>query len=704
MPAFAARSRRPDGNDGMAKITIDDQEIEVPDGITVLQACELAGVEIPRFCYHERLSVAGNCRMCLVEVAPGPPKPAASCALPVNEGMTVKTKSPMVKKAREGVMEFLLINHPLDCPICDQGGECDLQDQAMGYGAGTSRYDENKRAVTDKYMGPLIKTQMTRCIHCTRCIRFATEVAGVEELGATGRGENMEVGTYVEKTLTSELSANIIDLCPVGALTSKPYAFTARPWELSKTETIDVLDAVGSNIRVDSRGSEVMRVLPVLNDDVNEEWISDKTRYACDGLKRQRLDLPYIRRDGKLQPASWEEAFATIADKVKSLDGSRIGAIAGDLADCESMMTLKDLMTALGSVHVDCRQDGAKVGRGEQAGYLFNTTIAGIDEADAVLLIGTNPRWEAPIINARIRKNYTNGGLTVGVVGPDVDLTYRTEHLGAGPETLRQIADGDHPFCDVLKNAERPMLIVGQGALAREDGEAVLFAARRIADECGLIKDGWNGFNVLHTAAARVGGIELGLVPGEGSRDVAGILAGAASGEIGLVYLLGADEIDTAKLSSAFVVYQGHHGDAGAHCADVILPGAAYTEKNGTYVNTEGRVQRAWRAVFPPGDAREDWTIIRALSDVLGCRLPYDDIAAVRRRMAAVAPLFGTLDEPPRATWSEFGVEGDMNSAPFETPIDNFYMTDPISRASETMAECTRTVLGRDADRTGTDG
>ena len=578
----------------MPKLTIDDVEIEVPDGITVLQACELAGVEIPRFCYHERLSVAGNCRMCLVEVAPGPPKPAASCALPVGEGMTVKTNSPMVKKAREGVMEFLLINHPLDCPICDQGGECDLQDQAMGYGAGQSRYDENKRAVTDKYMGPLVKTQMTRCIHCTRCIRFATEVAGVEELGATGRGESMEVGTYIEKTLTSELSANIIDLCPVGALTSKPYAFTARPWELTKTETVDVMDAVGSNIRVDTRGSEVMRVLPINHDDVNEEWISDKTRYACDGLKRQRLDTPYVKRDGTLQPASWDEAFAAIAKKVKGKAGNRVAAIAGDLVDCESMLALKDLMTALGSPNIDCRQDGAKIG-GVRSGYVFNSSIAGIDEADAILLIGTNPRWEAPIINARIRKRFISGKLKVGVVGPQVDLTYKTDYLGAGPQTLTEIANGSHAFCDVLKNAERPMLIVGQGALSRDDGAAVLAAARKVAEGCGLIKDGWNGFNVLHTAASRVGGLDLGLLPSDGGRDVAGILAGATAGDIEVVYLLGADEIDASSLGTAFVIYQGHHGDAGAHRADVILPGAAYTEKNGTYVNTEGRVQRGWR-------------------------------------------------------------------------------------------------------------
>jgi len=687
----------------MPKLTIDGTEIEVADGMTVLQACEEAGVEIPRFCYHERLSVAGNCRMCLVEMERSP-KPVASCAMPVGEGMVIRTNTPLVRKAREGVMEFLLINHPLDCPICDQGGECDLQDQAMAYGTGRSRYHENKRAVRDKELGPLVKTQMTRCIHCTRCIRFATEVAGIEELGATGRGETMEVGTYVEKALTSELSANIIDLCPVGALTSRPYAFAARPWELTKTESVDVMDAVGSNIRVDSRGGEVMRVLPVLNEDINEEWISDKTRYACDGLKRQRLDRPYVRQDGVLKPASWPAAFAAVADRVKAVDGDRIAAIAGDLADCESMCALKDLMAVLGSPHLDCRQDGAAIDPAVRAGYLFNTTIAGIEQADACLLIGTNPRWEAALINARLRKRWLLGGFPVGVVGPRVDLTYDTEYLGAGPQTLAEIAGGTHPFCETLKAAERPMLIVGAGALARPDGAAVLGAARRIADACGMVKDGWNGFNVLHTAAGRVGGLDVGFVPGAGGRGVAGILDGASSGAVDTVFLLGADEIDTAKLGRAFVVYIGHHGDRGAHRADVILPGAAYTEKNATYVNTEGRVQRAWRAVFPPGDAREDWTILRALSDSLGRTLPYDDIAALRRRMAEIRPGFAEVGMIAPAPWRGFGADGPMSGDAFVSPVENFYMTDPISRASETMADCARAILGRGAGKTGTDG
>lgn len=686
----------------MAKMTIDGTEIEVEDGITVLQACEQAGVEIPRFCYHERLSIAGNCRMCLVEMERAP-KPIASCAMPVGEGMVIKTNTETVKKARNGVMEFLLINHPLDCPICDQGGECDLQDQAMAYGFDHSRFKENKRSVTDKNLGPLVETHMTRCIHCTRCIRFSTEVAGVEVLGATGRGENMEVGTYVEKAISSELSANIIDLCPVGALTSKPYAFEARPWELTKTESIDVLDAVGSNIRVDSRGREVMRVLPMLNEDVNEEWISDKTRYACDGLTRQRLDKPYVKVDGKLQPASWHEAFEAIGGKVRGLDGSKIAAIAGDMCDAEAMTALKDLMATLGSSNIDCRQDGTKLTAGARAGYTFNTTIAGIEDADSCLIIGSNPRLEAPIINARLRKRIVAGGFKVGLVGEAVDLTYRYDHLGAGPQTLKEIADGTHAFCEVLKSAEHPMIIVGQGALTRDDGAAVLAAARSIADTTGMITEDWNGFNVLHMAAGRVAGLDLGLVPGEGGKDVAGILDGAVSGDIGVVYLLAADEIDASKLANAFVVYQGHHGDTGAHVADVILPGAAYTEKEGTYVNTEGRVQRGRRATFPPGDAREDWSILRALSDVLGKTLPYDNLGQVRARMAEVAPVLDRLDIVEASDWTGFGQAGSMDDAAFATPITNFHMTDPISRASATMAACTESFAGT-AEKTGTDG
>jgi NADH-quinone oxidoreductase subunit G len=686
----------------MTKLTIDGREVEVEAGSTIIQACEVLGVEIPRFCFHERLAIAGNCRMCLVEVEKVP-KPVASCAQPVADGMVVKTNTPMVLKARHGVMEFLLINHPLDCPICDQGGECDLQDEAMAYGGDRSRYHENKRAVKDKDFGPLVKATMTRCIHCTRCVRFLADVAGAPDLGSLGRNEALEIGTFVEKAIGSELSGNMIDLCPVGALTSKPYAFTARSWELRKTESIDALDAVGSNIRIDTRGNQVMRILPRNNDDVNEEWLGDKSRFACDALVRQRLDRPYVRKNGKLEPATWPEAFAAITARLKGVPGARIAAIAGDQADAESMVALKDLIAALGSPNIDCRQDGAKLG-GPRVSYLFNSGIAGIDNADALLLIGTNPRWEAPVINARIRKRWLKGGFPIAAVGPKVDLGYRHQHLGADAATLKAIADGAHPFAQTLKDAKHPMVIVGQGALARDDGAAVLALARKIAEVSGAVIEGWNGFNVLHTAAARVGGLDLGLLPGPGGRDVAGIVAGAKAGEIGVVYLLGADEIDTAALGNAFVIYQGHHGDAGAHRADVILPGAAYTEKDATYVNTEGRVQQTQLAVFPPGDAREDWKILRALSEALGVSLKYDSLAEVRARLAAVNPVFAKVDEVVPAAWSSFGVEGALGAGPFASPVGNYYMTDAISRASKTMAECTAAFVSGAQQRTGTHG
>jgi NADH-quinone oxidoreductase subunit G len=689
----------------MPRLTIDGRQVEVPTGLTVLQACESIGIEIPRFCYHERLSIAGNCRMCLVAMH-GAPKPVASCAMPAADGMVIYTNTPAVHKMRKGVIEFLLINHPLDCPICDQGGECDLQDQAMAYGFDRGRFLENKRAVQDKYMGPLIKTIMTRCIHCTRCIRFATEIAGVQELGATGRGENMEVGTYVEKALTSELSGNMIDLCPVGALTSKPYAFVARPWELAKTETIDVMDAVGSNVRIDSRGNEVLRVLPRLNEDINEEWISDKTRFACDGLRRQRLDRPYLRKDGRLVPASWREALATVAARLKSAAPQRIAAIVGDLADCEAMVALKDLMAALGSPHVDCRQDGAHLQAAPRSAYLFNSTIAGIDAADACLLIGTNPRAEASIINARLRKRQRAGRFPIALIGVAADLTYPYRHLGNDPSILTAIAEEKHPFAKVLKEAERPMLIVGMGALVRADGPDILGVTARMADRLGLIKpvQGWNGFNVLHTAAGRVGGLDLGLVPGSDGLDVAGILTAAAAGEMEVVYLLGADEIDTSRLGKAFVIYQGHHGDAGAHRADVVLPGAAYTEKDATYVNTEGRVQRAERACFPPGEAKDDWAIVRALSEALGCTLPYDTLAQVRSRLQSVNPTFGVIDAVVSAPWGSFGADGTISAEPFKPAITSYYQTNPIARASVTMAECTEAFAAATVKKTGTDG
>ncbi len=690
----------------MPKLTVDGGEIEVPAGTTILQACELAGVEVAHFCFHERLAIAGNCRMCLVEVERSP-KPVASCAMPVGDGMVVHTNSEKAVKARNGVMEFLLINHPLDCPICDQGGECDLQDQAMAYGFDRGRYEENKRAVQDKNFGPLVETHMTRCIHCTRCIRFLTEIAGVEELGATGRGENMEIGTYIERALGSELSANIIDLCPVGALTSKPYAFMARPWELVKTESVDVLDAVGSNIRIDSRDTQVLRVLPRVNEDINEEWISDKTRYAVDGLRRRRLDRPYLGRRGVRAETDWREALDTVADRLKNVPGERIAAIAGDLCDVESMFALKELMTGLGATSLDCRQDGAKLDPGCRAGYLFNTTIAGIEQADACLLIGTNPRWEAPLVNARLRKRHLRGGFDIAAIGPALELSFPVRMLGEDGDTLRAIQAGEHPWAEKLRAAKNPMLVVGQGALGRADGAQVLAMTRAIADSCGLVREGWNGFNVLHRAAARVGGLDLGFVPGPGGRDVAGIVDGCRSGQIEVLYLLGADEIDATDLGPAFVVYQGHHGDRGAARADAILPGAAYTEKDGIYVNTEGRVQLARRTVFPPGDAREDWKILRALSAAVGRPLGFDSLAGLRRRLRDAHPVFAATDRVAAAAWGDFGRPGAVDPAAFAYPVTDFYLTDPISRASATMAECSEIFLAQHGElsaRTGTHG
>ncbi len=681
----------------MPKLTIDGQEIEVEQGTVLIQACESLGIEIPRFCYHERLAIAGNCRMCLVEVSPGPPKPQASCALPCADGMVVKTNSPMVKKAREGAMEFLLINHPLDCPICDQAGECDLQDQAITYGQGESRYHEHKRAVEDKYMGPVIKTQMTRCIHCTRCIRFSTEIAGVSELGAFGRGEHMEVGTYVEKALTSELSGNLADICPVGALTSRPYAFTSRPWELKKTESIDVMDAVGSNIRIDSRGQSVLRVLPRINEGINEEWISDKTRHACDGLRVQRLDRPYIRNaQGKLVEASWTDAFAAIANAMGSLRPQEMAALAGNTACTESMMALRDLTDSLGIMNRDCRIDGERMDATDRARYLFNTTIAGIEESDLCVIIGANPRVEAAMVNARIRKAWRERGLKVNLLGVEADLTYPYEYLGNDARLLNEILAGRDPLAQDLANAKRPMIIIGSGVFTRGDSAEVLTAIEAIVEKFGIVKDGWNGYNVLHHAASRVGGLDVGFVPGEGGKSIAQIVDSCRREEIKLVYLLGADEFDMGLLGEAFVIYQGHHGDEGAHRADIVLPGAAYTEKDATYVNMEGCVQRANRAVFPPGQAREDWAIIRALSDAMGKALPYNTIEELRARMIKQAAHFAQIGAIVPASWKRDEVTEDafrISAHPFEARIANFYMTDPISRASATMAECTRSFV-----------
>ncbi len=680
----------------MAKLKVDGKEIEVPDHFTLLQACEEAGAEVPRFCFHERLSVAGNCRMCLVEVKGGPPKPAASCAMgvrdirggPNGELPEVFTNTPMVKKAREGVMEFLLINHPLDCPICDQGGECDLQDQAMAFGIDSSRYAENKRAVEDKYIGPLVKTVMNRCIHCTRCVRFTTEVAGIAELGLIGRGEDAEITTYLEQAMTSELQGNVVDLCPVGALTSKPFAFTARPWELNKTESIDVMDALGSAIRVDTRGREVMRILPRVNEAINEEWISDKSRFIWDGLKTQRLDRPYVRRDGRLQPATWAEAFAAIKSAVAATSGSKIGAIAGDLASVEEMYALKALLNALGSVNTDCRQDGTAVDPSlGRASYLFNATIEGIEAADAILIVGANPRYEAAVLNARIRKRWRRGGLPIGVIGEGGELRYPYEYLGAGTETLADLVAGKNGFVEKLKAAKTPLIIVGQGALTGAEGSAVLANVAKLAEAVGALSEEWNGFAMLHTAASRVGGLDLGFVPGEGGLAAADMLASAD-----VLFLLGADELDFTRKTAKFTVYIGSHGDNGAHHADVILPGATYTEKSGTWVNTEGRVQMGNRAGFAPGDAREDWAIIRALSDVLGKKLPFDSLTALRAKLYAEYPHFAGLDEIVPGAGGEIAAiakkAGQMAKSVFASPVKDFYLTNPIARASAVMAEC----------------
>jgi NADH-quinone oxidoreductase subunit G len=685
----------------MIKIIVDGKEVEVPPEYTLLQACESAGAEIPRFCYHERLSIAGNCRMCLVELK-GSPKPVASCAWgvrdcrpgPNGEPPEVSTKSPMVKKAREGVMEFLLINHPLDCPICDQGGECDLQDQAMGYGVDQSRFAENKRAVEDKYLGVLVKTSMTRCIQCTRCVRFAAEVCGVPEMGAIGRGEDMEITTYLEKALTSELQGNLVDICPVGALTSKPYAFAARPWELGKTQSVDVMDAVGSAIRVDTRGREVMRILPRVNEAINEEWISDKTRHVVDGLRTQRLDRPYVREGGKLKPASWPQAFAAIKARLDGTSPKKIGAIAGDLAAVEEMFALKQLLAKLGSANIAAQNVAAFDPKAGRAGYIFNPGIVGIEQADAVLIIGSDPRKEAAILNARIRKRWRASGMPIGVIGDRAELTYHYDYLGAGTDTLNDLIAGKHAFAETLKNAKRPIVLVGAAATARRDGAAILSLAAKLAADIGALDDGWNGFAVLHPAASSVGALDIGFVPGANGLSAAEM---TTAGGVDLLFSLGADEIKVPD--GAFVVYIGTHGDRGAHRADVILPGAAYTEKSGIYVNTEGRVQIANRASFPPGDAREDWAILRALSEALGAKLPYDSLAALRKALFAEVPHLMRVDQieagDPADVRKLAGAGGSVEKTPFKPVIADFYMTNPIARASAVMAECSRLASGQ---------
>ncbi|SMX28543.1 NADH-quinone oxidoreductase chain 3 [Pelagimonas phthalicica] len=661
----------------LRKIIIDDHEVEVDGALTLIQACEEAGIEVPRFCYHERLSIAGNCRMCLVEVVGGPPKPAASCAMQVRdlrpgpEGQppVVKTNSPMVKKAREGVMEFMLINHPLDCPICDQGGECDLQDQAMAYGLSGSRFNESKRAVDDLDLGPLVETHMTRCISCTRCVRFTTEVAGVSQMGQTGRGEDAEITSYLNQTLDSNLQGNIIDLCPVGALVSKPYAFTARPWELTKTETIDVMDALGSNIRVDTKGREVKRIMPRNHDGVNEEWLSDKSRFVWDGLRRQRLDRPYIREDGKLRPATWPEALGKAASAIKG--ATKLGALVGDLASTEAAFSLKQLVEAQEGV-IECRTDGARLPIGNRSAYVGTAKIEDIDSAKAIMLIGTNPRDEAPVLNARLRKAWA-AGATIGLVGEAVDLTYDYTHLGTDRAALEKLLAGGHEGA----LGKETLVIIGQGAISEADGEAVLAAAQKFAEatESKLL--------VLHTAAGRVGAMDVGAV-NEGGRN--------AVSECDVIYNLGSDEVEIGE--GPFVIYQGSHGDRGANRADVILPGAAYTEENGLFVNTEGRPQLAMRAGFAPGEAKENWAILRALSAELDATQPWDSLADLRQAMVAAVPHLANIDEVPENDWVALEA-GKLGSATFRNAFRYFYLTNPIARASSLMGELARAAKER---------
>lgn len=683
------------------EVFVDDKPVMVEPGTTVLQAAAMVGVEIPRFCYHERLSVAGNCRMCLVEVEKSA-KPVAACAMPVMKGWRIKTNSEMTKKAREGVMEFLLVNHPLDCPICDQGGECDLQDQSMAFGSDRSRFEDiafsGKRAVEDKNIGPLVKTIMTRCIHCTRCIRFASEVAGVDDLGTTGRGNDMQVGTYVEKMLLSELSGNVIDLCPVGALTSKPYAFTARPWETRKTESIDVLDAVGSNIVVSTRTGEVLRILPRLNEEINEEWISDKTRFACDGLKRQRLTTPMCKKNNCLEPCTWEDALVFVSQKLQSIPGQNISAVVGGLVDAEALIALKDLLNKLGSEGLCTEEIFPMDGSGTdlRSNYLLNSKIAGVEEADYILFIGTNPRLEAPLFNSRVRKAWLHNELEVGLIGPKMDLSYDYEHFGDSVNVLEEFSKGIHPACKILINSKKPLIIIGSGILQRKDNVSIYSAVRKFSEQCqSKCETGWKVLNVLHRVASQVAALDIGYKPG---------VQYIQENPPKILYLLGADEGVITKNdipNDCFIIYQGHHGDRGAEIADVILPGAAYTEKQATYVNMEGRAQQTVTAINPPGLAREDWKIIRALSEITGHILPYDTLGEIRQRMEQIAPHlthYGKIEDSNffsqgSTLWKT--IKSQFESEPIQPQLQSltdFYMTDSISRASPTMAKCVQAV------------
>ena len=679
----------------MPTITIDDKKVEFENGMTVMQACELAGAEIPRFCYHEKLSIAGNCRMCLVEMEKGPPKPVASCAMPAGDGMVIKTDSEMVKKARKGVMEFLLINHPLDCPICDQGGECDLQDQALHYGFDKSRYEENKRAVKNKHMGPLVSTIMTRCIHCTRCVRFSTEVAGVDDLGLLGRGENAEITTYLEKTIDSELSGNVIDLCPVGALTSKPYSFKSRPWELTKTETFDVFDGVGSSIRVDTRGKQVLRVLPRINEDTNEEWISDKTRFAIDGLSRQRLDKVYIKEGDKLKASDWNSALNKIKDEINKRGKDKTISLSGKFTDAETIIASKLFSQGLGSDLFDCRFDNAQIIHGENESYKFNSSIQEVEKADAILLVGSNPRWEASVLNARIRKAFIDNNCKVGLIGPSLDLNYSYDKISESLDELNNILDKKSKFSEVLFNAKNPLIIVGTSAINTNEGSSVLKICAEIAKKLPNFSESFNPLNILNQDISRVGSLELGFVNKIFDEDLEKKLKEEIALNKPVVFLLGLDEIHPRSLEGSFVVYCGHHGDVNAQHANIILPTPAYTEKSSTFMNIEGRTIQTSRCHNPLGDAKEEWKIFRVLSDLLNCNIEFNNLNDVRKKLINENNNFLAILEINNSSTLSFSSKEQIKNQNLSYNINNFYMNDSISRSSETMANCTNEILNK---------
>ena len=678
----------------MPYITINHKEVEFKNGMTVMQACELVGIEIPRFCYHDKLSIAGNCRMCLVEMEKSP-KPIASCAMPAAEGMKILTNTKNIENARKGVMEFLLINHPLDCPICDQGGECDLQDQALHYGFDKSRYEENKRAVKNKHLGPLVSTIMTRCIHCTRCVRFSTEVAGVDDLGLLGRGESAEITTYLEKTIKSELSGNVIDLCPVGALTSKPYAFKARPWELNKTESIDVFDAMGSSIRIDTLGKKTLRVLPRMNEEINEEWISDKSRFAIDGLSKQRIDTPYLLKDGKLVIAEWDEVLVNITQEISKRGKENTLALSGKFTDIETLFSAKSFLQSLGSNYFDCRYDNVQFIENQRASYLFNSSIQEIDNADAILLIGTNPRWEACVLNARIRKAYINNDCKIGLIGKKLDLTYKYEHLSDSIEHINDLLNNNSPFSEVLKNSKKSLIIIGNSAINYRDGKEVLNVCSEIAKKYNVANNNFNGFNILQQDISKVGAVDIGFYNHDFAQNFDQNIKNHINKYNPVVFLLSTDEINHSILEGAFIVYLGHHGDDLAQLADIVLPSPAYTEKSSTYMNMEGRVLQTTRCYHPLGASKEEWKIFRALSNNFSQKLKFNNLSELRNEISNLFPVFKEINNLPSSSKLDFGSSTKIEDRVLEYNIKNFYMTDAISRASITMANCTREILNK---------